>query len=209
MYLPISNNMTEFSWNPEISDVEINGDYIRSTSRSEHNFSFEEVSADNNDKYRVLDIGCGGAAYMKDITKKLNNADIEDIQVVGLDANDEVIRTSAISNYEKALNRFGKTMEKSWNSLQERDLFDTVYNTSKGIYDSINTLFEESVETNECVELAVGDGQEIPFQDDSFDLVVSQYLLGYDDIIDDDQIREEAERVAKPDGDVWFYIDEV
>ena len=51
----------------------------------------------------------------------------------------------------------------------------------------------------------VADAEELPFENSSFDLVVSQFLVGYDEIIDSETIRSEAERVARPEADVWFY----
>lgn len=199
--------MFGFPWSPETNKVETEVGEIRSTSRSNHLYDFEDISNSGEGNYRVLDIGCGGADYMEDIADNLYEEGIEDFQIIGVDLNEELLRRVEMSPPQLFADGVKKTAEKSWDQAMEGDYPRALYDATRGFYNSIKGSMENEGELPDEAQLVIADGQDLPFEDDTFDLVISQFLIGYDDIIDSEKIRSEAERVARTEGDIWFYGD--
>ncbi len=195
--------MTGFPWNDEIMSKR----GIRSTSRTIHNYDFEDIDYDGDDTYRVLDIGCGGAAYMEEIADQLYNRGVEEFEIIGVDINEEVLRRTEMNDLQLAADGLQRTADQVQDEIEGGDYLKAVYDAARGIHSSLKTPMQRETELPEETELVTGDAENLPFKKDSFDLVTSQFLTQYDDIVDPIQIRAEAERVAKPEGETWFYGD--
>lgn len=192
--------MFDFPWAPEVASEK----GIRSTSRSNHQYDFQDLQYDGDETYRVLDIGCGGAAYMEEIAESLYEQGIEDFRIVGVDVNEELLRRTEMSDYELMADGLDKTVEKTLERAEEQDYMGAAYDFARGAYNSIKVPVQREMNMPEEAELVVADGEDLPFQNNSFDLVTSQFLAQYDDLIDPQKIKSEADRVAKTDGEIWF-----
>jgi hypothetical protein len=197
--------MYGFPWPSETNSVETEDGVIRSTSRSSHFYDFQDVSNNEGETYRVLDIGSGGAEYMEEISERLYEEGIEDHQIIGVDLNEELFRKMEMSSQQLFADGLRKTTDKSWERAQKGDYPRAIYDAGRGVYNTIKESVDNEANLPDEAELVVADAEELPFENSSFDLVVSQFLIGYDEIIDSERIRSEAERVARPEADVWFY----
>ncbi len=195
--------MTGLPWDDEIMSER----GIRSTSRTSHNYDFEDIEYDGDDTYRVLDIGCGGAAYMEEIADQLYDQGIEDFEIIGLDINEQILRRTEMSDLHLAADGLRRTADQVQNEIKGEDYLKAAYDAARGIRSSLKAPMQRETELPEEAELVTGDAENLPFKQDSFDLVTSQFLTQYDDIVEPEKIRAEAERVAKSEGEVWFYGD--
>jgi hypothetical protein len=193
--------MFGFPWGAEVQSER----GIRSTSRSSHEYDFEDLDYDKDETYRVLDIGTGGAGYMEEIAEDLYDQGIEDFQLIGVDVNEEMLKRAEMADHQLMADGLKRTADKALEKAEEDDYLGAAYDAVRGFYNSVKTPVQREQDLPEEAELVAADAENLPFRDGSFDLVTSQFLVNYDEIVEPEQIRSEAERVAKSEGEVWFY----
>ncbi len=156
----------------------------------------------NGEKLKVADIGCGGCAdhilWKRTIEETLKEYGIEnpEIEIVGLDINEEM--------FEDILH--GK--------FDYTEKIDDLHGDSKeNLYEILNECFEKKddlfsyemkKEYTKELNLVLGDAYNLNFEDDSFDIVTSNFLLYHLDEYFENKNRKkvfnELTRIVKKGG---------
>ena len=133
---------------------------------------FQELSLESGQK--ILEIGCGtGELWMEN----LNNIP-KDAEIILSDKSQGMI--------EDARNRLIKRKEESAGNPQE------------GLNTNYNQQNQTAEKTKQQFQFMVFDCNEIPFEDESFDIVIANHLLFY--MTDRTRVLKEVKRVLKPEG---------